>query len=464
MKKHFLLIVLVILAISSLMGGCSTLAPETPMLPSETTYPVSDPTSTSMKSARFTIQAEDVFVKPISVLYQALYEGESPVFVDSNGDLLVTNLELTNGDHHPKVPVTFIPGAGLTPINESNDVTAFIDFAVSLAGQKALIAAGELPDKIELTDQAGKKMTINQPVERVISAYGPTTAIVYAVHGKDRLVSASYLGAKDPLGSGAMAEIDARFPDIMGDDKFSQQDFNVEEAAILDPDLILTSARSAWLDIAGELEIPLFLYEAETSDRLKEAILLTGNLFGPQSSATAQTLVTYFDNIIAQIQTQTENVPSAALPRVLFTGTDPLRVASGDMYQTEIIEAAGGISVSGELSGYWNDVNLEQVLLWDPDIIIVPPYGGASVVAITESEEWQIIEAVQAGRVYQMPKLVAPWDTPAPDSILGVVWMAQLLHPELVELDCSKEAVYFYNTFYQYAIPMELASDICSYD
>ncbi len=57
MKKHFLLIVLVILAISSLMGGCSTLAPETPMLPSETTYPVSDPTSTSMKSARFTIQA-----------------------------------------------------------------------------------------------------------------------------------------------------------------------------------------------------------------------------------------------------------------------------------------------------------------------------------------------------------------------------------------------------------------------
>jgi iron complex transport system substrate-binding protein len=261
-----------------------------------------------------------------------------------------------------------------------------------------------------------------------------------------------------------MAEIDSRFPEIMGDDKFSQQEFNVEEAATVEPDLILTSARSAWLDIAGELEVPIFLYEAETFERLKEAVLLTGELFGPQASAAALTWDTYFEAVVNQIKEKTADIPSNELPKILFTGTAPLRVASGDMFQTEIIEAAGGISVSKELTGYWNDVNLEQVAIWDPDIIIVPPYGGANVEAITESPEWQILDAVQAGRVYQMPKLVAPWDTPAPDTVLGIVWMAQLLHPELIDLDCSDEALYFYNTFYQYAIPTELSDEICSYD
>lgn len=463
MKKNLSLAILSLLVISVLAVGCMPSASETPMPTIEEPTPGSEPTSTPEAEVRFTIQSNEEFIEPISLLYQAFYGDDSPVFVEMGGDLLVTNPPKNDADH-PGVPATFMPGAVLVPNNINEDVSAFIDFAVSIEGQKELIAAGELSDVITLTDQAGNAVSIPQPVERVISSYGPTTAIVYSVGEKDRLVSASYLGAKDPLGSMAMAEIDSRFPEIMGDDKFSQQEFNVEEAATLEPDLILTSARSAWLDIANELEVPIFLYEAETFDRLKEAVLLTGELFGPQALAAAQTWDTYFEAVVNQIQEKTADIPSSELPKILFTGTTPLRVASGDMFQTEIIEAAGGISVSKALTGYWNDVNLEQVAIWDPDIIIVPPYGGANVEAITESPEWQILEAVQAGRVYQMPKLVAPWDTPAPDSVLGIVWMAQLLYPDLVDLDCNDEAIYFYNTFYQYAIPTELTDEICSYD
>ena len=64
--------------------------------------------------------------------------------------------------------------------------------------------------------------------------------------------------------------------------------------------------------------------------------------------------------------------------------------------------------MSVELSGYWNDVDLEQIAIWDPDVIIVPPYGGATVETITESPEWQILNAVQSGHVYQMPNWSFP--------------------------------------------------------
>jgi len=134
------------------------------------------------------------------------------------------------------------------------------------------------------------------------------------------------------------------------------------------------------------------------------------------------------------------------------------------MYQTSIIEIAGGISVSAELTGYWNDVNLEQIAVWDPDLIIVPPYGGATVEAITDSPEWQILDAVQEGQVYQMPKLVVPWDTPAPDSVLAIVWLSQLLFPDQVELDCAEQAAYFYSIFYDYALSVEELDIICLSD
>jgi iron complex transport system substrate-binding protein len=63
--------------------------------------------------------------------------------------------------------------------------------------------------------------------------------------------------------------------------------------------------------------------------------------------------------------------------------------------------------------------------------------------------------------VYRVPKLVAPWDTPVPDSVLGIVWMAQTLYPEVVELDCAAETEHFYRTFYDYDISAQEVADLC---
>jgi iron complex transport system substrate-binding protein len=83
------------------------------------------------------------------------------------------------------------------------------------------------------------------------------------------------------------------------------------------------------------------------------------------------------------------------------------------------------------------------------------------VEAITDSPKWQILDAVQAGHVYQIPKLVAPWDTPAPDSVLGIIWLAETLYPEQVQLSCAGETENFYNTFYGYDISAEEIAAIC---
>jgi len=463
--KPFAKYLFIILIISFLFLGCTppTLSPT--QVPQEEPEVVinteSTPTEiTSSASQRFTIQADEDLKAQVSALYEYFLPGETPTFVESDADLLATT-KFKPASGPTFLPATFLPGAVLISQGDSSETADFISFAISPEGQQVLISKGYLPAVVTLTDQAGNTVEIAQPVQRLISAYGPATALLYSVDAEDRLISASYLGARDPMGATAMENIDPRFQEIMGDDYFTQQDFNVEQAASLNPDLIITSARTSWLNTVDELGISVFLFDAETPERLKEAVLLSGQLFGPHTTAQALAWVEYYDSIINSILEQTSSISEEEKIHVLFTGTDPLRVTSGEMYQTDIIEFAGGISVSADLSGYWNDINLEQVVIWDPDLIIVPPYGGASIEAITESEEWQILDAVQEGKVFRMPKLVVPWDTPAPASVLAIVWMAQLLYPDRVRLNCAEETEYFYNTFYNYAITAEEIDTIC---
>lgn len=413
--------------------------------------------------ARFTIMTDTNLQDVIIALYGAMFAGENPNFVEEEPDLIATYASSDAGDR-PILQATFLPDIVFIPESNNEDVSDFIEFAISPDGQQILIDMGTLPETLTITDQAGNLVEVPQPLRRVISAYGPATSIVYAISGWESLVSASFLGARDPQGAAAMERIDPRFPNLIGDDFFSQQEFNLEQAAMLEPDLIIAGARSAWVDTAEPLDIPVFLMEAETPQQLMEAVLQIGQLFGPHSHAQAQAWVEYYDWVIDTVQNQLSEIPADEKPRILFTGTNPLRIASGDMYQTDIIESAGGFSVSNELSGYWNDINLEQVAIWNPDIIIVPPYGGASVEAITESPEWQIINAVTQNQVYRMPKLVVPWDTPAPDSVLGIIWMAELINPSKITLSCSVETEFFYNTFYNYAISGDEIAAICAFD
>ena len=471
MKRAFHHLSLMLLAAIAILAACTPAAQTThtqepgmqTSAPQEN-LPIAETENTKSEPVRFTLQADADLQDALTALYKACYPGEEPVFVAADADILATTAAQEGSSAPTDLPATFLPGSVLISQTDSQEASDFIAFAISTAGQQALIDLGALPASLTLTDQAGNIVTIPQPVERVISAYGPATAIIYSVDGESPFVAASYLGAKDPLGSTAMRNIDSRFDALKSDDYFSQSEFNLEEAASRNPDLIIANARSSWLNTVAELDIPLFLYDAETPEALQEAVLLTGDIFGPNSAAQAQAWVNYYESIVSTIQEGTQSLSDEERPRVLFTGTSPLRVVSSDMLQARIIEIAGGVSASVDLSGYWNDVNLEQIAAWDPDVILVPSYGGASVAAITEDPEWQIIRAVQTGRVYQMPKLVAPWDTPTSDSILGIIWLSQVLFPDRVDLDCREEAEFYFTNFYDYAISAEELDTICAVD
>jgi len=412
------------------------------------------------QDAPFTIAAAADHQPAINALYSAIYDGAAPAYVDDNADVLAEAAPESALEGITSGAAYYLPDAVLRLQNDNAEASAFVDFAVSPDGQKALIDAGFLPESVTITDQAGNEVTLPQPVRRVISPYSLSTYLVYGVGAADRLSAGGFLGAREPIGMARMEAIDPRFPVLSGY-VMNQREINVEEIAMLMPDVIFTATRSSWLDTVAELGIPAILFEGETPERMKESMLISGQVFGPHASATAQAWVEYYDSIFNTVTAATSSLTDEERPSVLMLGSEPLRVASGEMYQTEIIAAAGGASVTTELTGFWNDVNLEQIVLWDPDVIVIVPYGAVTPESILTSPEWQVVSAVQNGRVYKMPAWVAPWDSPVPDSVLGVIWLAQTLFEDGVDLDCTAEAIKFYDVFYNYAIPEDEIAAVC---
>jgi iron complex transport system substrate-binding protein len=403
-----------------------------------------------------TIEVRDALEPVLDALLMA-YEGEGPAVVADPADPVDLVLGAGEVAWDDLGSVAVLPDATLTLVSDDAEARAFQRFATSAAGQRALIDAGLLPASVTVVDQAGKTVEVPQPVARLASPYGVATYLAYGVGAGDRIVVAGFLGARDPAGAAAMERVDPRFPDLAS--VAAQETTSVEYLATLSPDLVFAAARSEWVPSVEAIGIPVLTFDGESPAGLREAMRLAGSVLGPDAASRAEAWIRYYDDVLARVENATSEGQDPTT--VLFTGTERTRVASGAMYQTALIEAAGGQSVTEDLTGYWNDVGVEQVLFWNPELILVPPYGGASVEAVLEDPEWGLLQAVQDERVRRMPKLVAPWDTPVPDSVLAVVWLAEVLHPEAAGLSCSEEVAFFYPRFYGYAIGEDEVAALC---
>jgi iron complex transport system substrate-binding protein len=296
----------------------------------------------------------------------------------------------------------------------------------------------------------GRAVLIPQPVERVECVYGIGTFYVYALGAGDRLVAAWYAGVKSALQAPAWLRVlEPRIDALL-----YAGDPNVEQLAALGADLVIADA-SRFRTFATQMEdlgVPTLLFAPETPQGVVDTALALGTALGEQAAARAAHLAADYWRVYSTALAAASGVPASERPRVLFVGSSPLQVASGAMYQTSLIEAAGGVSVSADLAGSWNTVNLEQILLWNPDVIIIPPYGSVPAADLLANPDWRSVHAIQTGRVVKMPRIFAPMDTPLPESLLGVEWMSSLFFPSRPPFDVRAEAVAFYETYYDYAL------------
>ena len=136
--------------------------------------------------------------------------------------------------------------------------------------------------------------------------------------------------------------------------------------------------------------------------------------------------------------------------KVLFSGPKSIySVATGNMLQTRMLELAGAKNVAGNLKGFWANVSPEQVAAWNPDVVFLgsslDTYGRDN---IFKNPHFQTVRAIKDKRVFSFPSNIGWWDYPSPHCVLGVVWAAKTLYPDLFfDVDMMALANAFYLKF-----------------
>ena len=125
-------------------------------------------------------------------------------------------------------------------------------------------------------------------------------------------------------------------------------------------------------------------------------------------------------------------------------------IAEGSFHAETINMMSQNLAVVEEVvaTGLGNEVDLEQILVWNPEVIIFAPDSCYEDIAL--SLQWQSVGAVAQGNFYKTPTGPYGWlsSPPAVQRYLGMLWLGQLLYPEYTEYDLQEEVTAYYKLFY----------------
>ena len=235
---------------------------------------------------------------------------------------------------------------------------------------------------------------------------------------------------------------------------------NVEEIIKVHPDIIFSigTIDKSQKDLSNKIQeqtgIPVVMLDAplEKLDKMYEKL---GAIMGEKDRA--KELGDYCAKTIADINNSKLKIPHEKQLRVYYAeGAKGLETDPKGSFHTEVLDFAGGINVADvpKQSGFGRSaVSLEQLLKWNPEVIVVGYDKDAKTgffKDVYNSSEWKNIKALKDKKVYAIPNKPFDWfdRPPSVNRILGVKWLVNLLYPEYVDLNIDNEVKDFYNKFY----------------
>lgn len=316
-------------------------------------------------------------------------------------------------------------------------------------------ATQETAETREITDMAGRKVTVPtaENIESVFSA-GPVAAIFLYMVVPDKLLGWNY-----ELNDVEKSIILDKYQDLpnfgMGDA------VNYEAVIAANPTIAINSGKindamvSDCDALSESLGIPVVAVDNELNNSA-EAFRFMGELLGVEDHA--EELAQYAEQVFTDINVLSD-IPEEKKVSVYFgNGEDSLETAPRGSQHAQILDAINAVNVADlELGdGSRVQISAEQLLAWDPDVIVVngepkaDKSGSSAAEDILSNPDYASLKAVQDQKVYGTPNVPFSWvDRPAgPNRLIGMRWFSALIYPEYIKCDINEEIHKFFDLFY----------------
>lgn len=205
---------------------------------------------------------------------------------------------------------------------------------------------------------------------------------------------------------------------------------SLEKIVSLKPDLVLgllavSSLRAVRL--SERLGLPVYLLDSRGFLGVVKTIEELGRLTGTEGKALEMV-----NQIKARAQAVRDLVRDRKKPRVLFlVWQEPLWTVGKDSFLNDLVEMAGGASVTGDIKGETTILSPEAVIARAPEIILVSLASGANQrQQISMSlARFNSVPAVKKGKVFVLDS--AQLNRASYRVVQGAEELARIFHPEL---------------------------------
>lgn len=336
--------------------------------------------------------------------------------------------------------------------------------AARIAATAFLCAACVAPARV-VTDMAGRKVSIPNRVGKVACLSNNLTVYVYTLDfrkllGWNRFPSEKARRFLDPAS--------LALPDL---GSMPGRSMNEEILLGLHPDLVLCSDEDATMDpdaIQKRLGIPVVKVATELS-RTAEVYEFLGLCL--QETARARELADYARRTLEDVSRKVATVPRSRRPRIYYAeGPEGLQTDVSGSTHTEVIDFLGARNVAqvhGPSTPSMATVSIEQILSWNPEIVLVGTGRQADARGrMLRDPRWGSLQAVREGNVVRTPSLPFNWfdRPPSPARLLALRWLGSILYPRELGTDVRKETRGFYSLFYKRHLTDAELDEILSQD
>jgi iron complex transport system substrate-binding protein len=327
-----------------------------------------------------------------------------------------------------------------------------LSLAMAIIAPRALSASSpaERPPVV-ITDSLGRRVEIPGHVGRIISLEPEITRAIVALGGGEKLVGLDFfLRYHDHLFP-IVYPAGAKLPVVSN----QGQDLNFELALHLRPDLVFSSPSEhrSTEAIQQKLRVPVVaLASMGKFDNLLSEIDVLGRILGREERAREVTA--YFQARIAAVRREVERVPEANRSTVYLSFWGSL-LRTPAAY--EPVEAAGGVNrAAGLVPSYRGTagatVSIEQILAWDPDIILIqgnylPAERQVTVDGILGDGRLASLKAVRRKSVHYTFGFWYWWDPAL--VLIETLYLGRLFYPERFRgFDLEREGNEIFEKFY----------------
>jgi iron complex transport system substrate-binding protein len=342
-------------------------------------------------------------------------------------------------------------------MNQITKSTFFIIVTVLLLGissgcgrdaEKEKTAPGSASTRI-ITDMTGIEVTIPLPkdIKKVAVQTSPQILNMYVVGVSDKLCAVTNAVKKWPL----LSQRDPRLNEIPATRAGNAQ-INIESLLGTRPDLCIGSA-SDMQAIEKMTKLPVLRISMGTPGAyfysLKKEVAFFGTVFNKEERVKIYT--DYLDSALTTILNKTSDIVKENRMKVYMGfDADHLTTYGRDTFMDEWINASGCVNAAGQIyspggrEGGLSSISLEQVVAWNPDVIIIDT---GTPTDLYERPGWSEVKAIKERKVYRLPVGLFIWNRPSSEAAaLFPEWLALAAYPERFKMVNIKDnAMRFYH-------------------